>query len=139
MRLAAILFSVILFSIGVTASAGQPTYQEGTSIGHIVVRHSPALQKLAAEYAICGQKRWKDCDFNSMWDRKNAVITTDWPRVFDYLVSLKSWGAHIEAKEEFLYALERYGAENLRNRCTPVIVFWRRKSEYLYHPIFRDF
>lgn len=139
MRLILWLIVAAFLSGAFTAQAGQKTYQEGLTIGHIVVRHSPALQQLSAEYAVCGKKKWVGCDFNPMWDAKNAAIKADWPKVFDYLVALKSWGAHTEAQEEFRYALERYGAENLRNKCVPVVGFWKRRSERLYRPSFQGF
>lgn len=139
MRLILELIAAALLSATFTAHAGEKTYQEGTSIGHIVVRHSPALQQLSAEYAVCGKKKWQGCNFNPLWDRKQSAIATDWPRVFDYLISLKNWGVHTEAEAEFRYALERYGAENLRNNCTPIVGFWKRRSEYLYRPSFDGF
>ncbi len=123
MRLMLGLLGALFLSGTFAAQAAPKTYQEGLTIGHIVVRHSPALQQLAAEYEVCGKKRWQGCDFNSMWDKKNAAIKADWPRVFDYLISLKRWDVHTEAQADFLYALERYGASNLRNNCVPVIGF----------------
>lgn len=139
MRLFPWLLVAVSLSGAFAAQAGPKTYQEGLTIGHIVVRHSPALQKLSAEYAVCGKKKWVGCNFNPMWDRKESAIKSDWPRVFDYLISLKNWGAHTEAEAEFRYALERYGAENLRNACVPFVGFWKRRAEYLYRPSFDGF
>lgn len=91
-------------------------------------RRVPAFRSTWKAFKLCVevQERGNRCDPTAILLDRDAVVEATWPEVFDRLMVHGDWGEYSQsflAHEEFLDALEEYGAEWLRNKCVPTIHF----------------
>jgi hypothetical protein len=91
------------------------------------VRRSPRMNAVWEKFKDCIAS--PACDPAPILARRDTVVREEWPVVFDRFLVFSDWGEATNSAAShraFLEAIKKYGAEELRDRCVPIITFrWR--------------